>query len=346
MSIAVEWYNAISKYYLVGPPLFFGPYFFIEAPFGRFSPSKTSRFLVDGINSWIVMEMVSPICFLTAFLSSPLTRPLSSLKRFPLSPPPIYSHTSLAGIQFLVPNPPTVLCLLFLCHYANRALISPLRTPARSKSHIIVPAAAVFFNIINGSLMGAFLAALATPSVDSGAGAFLTREERTVVANWKFWAGVGMWAVGLASNIWHDEILLDIRRSTKRVQSVFGREEKTKERSESQPRYAIPYGGLYSLISYPNYASEWFEWLGFAIATSVLTDQLAATHLVFPFASDRLGLGAISEIRFVQRLTPPWLFLLSEVFLMFPRAWNGHKWYHKTFPDYPRERKAIVPFLL
>ena len=51
-------------------------------------------------------------------------------------------------------------------------------------------------------------------------------------------------------------------------------------------------------------------------------------------------------MEFIQSLTPPWLFVLSEIFLMFPRAWNGHKWYLKTFTDYPRERKAVIPFLL
>ena len=316
------------------------------------------------------MEIVSPVCFLTTFLSSPLTRPASSLKWFRLSPPPMFSQTSFAGVRFSGPNPPTVLALLFLVHYANRALISPLRTPARSKSHIAVPLAAICFNIVNGSLQGAFLAALAAPpGTFSSFGIAWFRGNNSVIANWKFWAGVGIWAVGFVSNIWHDEILLDIRRDKKpsgsEKRSALDKEN-GRPIKETKPHYAIPYGGLYAVISYPNYFSEWIEWLGFAMAASALTSQLPSTHLVFPFAAGRLGLGkslsvldivtssdchpflsigALSNLPFVQNITPPWIFFLSEIFLMCPRAWNGHKWYHNTLPDYPRQRKAVVPFL-
>ncbi|KAG6331669.1 hypothetical protein ID866_7417 [Astraeus odoratus] len=31
---------------------------------------------------------------------------------------------------------------------------------------------------------------------------------------------------------------------------------------------------------------------------------------------------------------------------MLPRALNGHSWYHDKFPEYPKERKVVVPFLL
>ena len=67
MTALVEWYNGrplpharsifltqnlvACKYYLIGPALFFAPYFFVDAPFGRFSPSKSSRLLVDGM--WV-----------------------------------------------------------------------------------------------------------------------------------------------------------------------------------------------------------------------------------------------------------------------------------------------------
>ena len=30
-------------------------------------------------------------------------------------------------------------------------------------------------------------------------------------------------------------------------------------------------------------------------------------------------------------LTSPWIFLLSEIYIMFPCAWNGHKWHQRTF---------------
>ncbi|KIJ51312.1 hypothetical protein M422DRAFT_223830 [Sphaerobolus stellatus SS14] len=334
----VEVYNVLAQALFTIPPIVLPPYFLINAPFGRFSPDTPSALVVDGIKSWIVMELVSPLTCIGAFLSSTLTRPLSSLKRFPLSPPNIFNTVTFFGTRISVPNPPTLLLLLFLTHYANRALISPLRTPVRSKSHLIVPLCGISFNLLNGSLMGAFLSALASTSGKSG--------NPSLVADWKFWLGVGMWIAGFASNIWHDEILLNIRRKPKGNSTSQNQSKGEKKSEEEKPHYAIPYGGLYSLISYPNYTSEWFEWLGFAIASSALTSQLPLSHVVFAFAPGRVNLGPLSQIPFIQRMTPPWIFFFSELFLMFPRAWNGHKWYHKKFPDYPRERKIVIPFLL
>jgi steroid 5-alpha-reductase/3-oxo-5-alpha-steroid 4-dehydrogenase 1 len=29
-----------------------------------------------------------------------------------------------------------------------------------------------------------------------------------------------------------------------------------------------------------------------------------------------------------------------------PRAWAHHRWYQDAFPDYPKERKALIPYIL
>ncbi len=77
--------------------------------------------------------------------------------------------------------------------------------------------------------------------------------------------------------------------------------------------YSIPRGFLYRWISVPNYFGEMIEWLGLAIAAC----------------------------------TPAALaFFLFTVANLFPRALAHHKWYLQKFPDYPKERKAIIPFVL
>jgi 3-oxo-5-alpha-steroid 4-dehydrogenase 1 len=38
-------------------------------------------------------------------------------------------------------------------------------------------------------------------------------------------------------------------------------------------------------------------------------------------------------------------FIWSAANLM-PRALSHHKWYKKTFADYPEKRKALLPYLL
>ncbi|KAH9856004.1 3-oxo-5-alpha-steroid 4-dehydrogenase-domain-containing protein [Lenzites betulinus] len=294
-------YDVTKWWFTVVPVAIFPTTFIIDAPFGRFAPSKDSIFLVDGLKSWIFMELISPAAFVYSFLRSPLS-PIAA----GTAPPITLAH------------PPTFLAALFLIHYLNRAIVSPLRTPSRSKSHIFVPASAVAFNVVNGSLLGAYLSSPGAQSFLSGA------FQRPA-----FWIGVAVWAAGFVGNIVHDEILLNLRRKAKTTKTAQADEDDNangKKKSKGE-HYAIPHGLLYRFISYPNYFCEWAEWLGFAVA-----------------ASPAPAIASLSA--FAATISPPWLFVFSEVLLMFPRAWKGHKWYHNRFPDYPKERKAVVPFLI
>ncbi|CCA72761.1 related to steroid 5alpha-reductase [Serendipita indica DSM 11827] len=229
---------------------------FINAPFGRFSPAD-SKWMVDGNTSWMLMEIVAPVFFIATYLYAPFS---------PTHNPPSLNH------------PSTLLAALFVIHYVNRAIISPLRSPGRSKSHIIIVIAGIGFNIINAPLIAAFL---------SAPGNF----------------GIALFVLGFVSNILHDEILYNIRRNAPTT-------------PDGKHRYSIPQGYLYNYISYPNYFSEWVEFAGFALAASPRWEY-----------------------------TPPWMFLVAEMLVMAPRAHRGHQWYHTKFPDYPTERRAVIPFV-
>lgn len=76
--------------------------------------------------------------------------------------------------------------------------------------------------------------------------------------------------------------------------------------------YHIPFGGAYRWVSCPNYFGELVEWLGWAILT------WSPAGLVF--------------------------FFWSAANLV-PRARTHHRWYREHFADYPRERRALIPFL-
>jgi 3-oxo-5-alpha-steroid 4-dehydrogenase 1 len=39
------------------------------------------------------------------------------------------------------------------------------------------------------------------------------------------------------------------------------------------------------------------------------------------------------------------IFAVSAAHLV-PRALATHRWYRERFPDYPRERRALIPYLL
>jgi 3-oxo-5-alpha-steroid 4-dehydrogenase 1 len=81
-------------------------------------------------------------------------------------------------------------------------------------------------------------------------------------------------------------------------------------RTPEETGYKIPQGGLFQWISCPNYLGEIIEWTGWAIATWSIA-----------------GLA----------------FAVWTAANLIPRAISHHKWYHKHFPDYPPERKALLP---
>ena len=76
--------------------------------------------------------------------------------------------------------------------------------------------------------------------------------------------------------------------------------------------YSIPQKGLFRLISCPNYLGEIIQWFGWTIALWAL---------------------------------PGLLFALWTVANLLPRARSHHLWYRNNFTDYPRNRRALIPFI-
>lgn len=83
-------------------------------------------------------------------------------------------------------------------------------------------------------------------------------------------------------------------------------------RAPGETGYRVPRGGLYEYVSCPNYLGELLEWTGFALAAWSLAGLAFVAYTAANLA---------------------------------PRARAHHRWYLEKFPDYPRSRKALVPFL-
>lgn len=84
-------------------------------------------------------------------------------------------------------------------------------------------------------------------------------------------------------------------------------------RTPGSTGYSIPTGGLYEEISCPNYFGELLQWVGWSVLT---------------WSPAGLAFAAFTAANLV------------------PRAVSNHRWYQRTFPDYPRRRKAIIPYVL
>jgi 3-oxo-5-alpha-steroid 4-dehydrogenase 1 len=84
-------------------------------------------------------------------------------------------------------------------------------------------------------------------------------------------------------------------------------------RKPGETGYLIPQKGLFRLISCPNHFGEIVEWFGYALMT---------------WSSPGLAFAIWSLVN------------------LLPRALHHHKWYQSIFKDYPKNRKALLPYLL
>ncbi|KAJ2707751.1 hypothetical protein FB645_000524 [Coemansia sp. IMI 203386] len=144
--------------------------------------------------------------------------------------------------------------------------------------HVGIMLSACLFNTVNGYINGRWLAT-----------EYKNRSEDPVLAI----GGICMFALGMAGNIYHDDLLMNLRRRT--------------------TGYSIPFGGLFGLVSCPHFLCELVEWTGYAVATGS------------PAA---------------------WVFTLNVACNLVPRAIFIHRWYLETFKDYPKNRKAVLPYLI
>jgi 3-oxo-5-alpha-steroid 4-dehydrogenase 1 len=78
--------------------------------------------------------------------------------------------------------------------------------------------------------------------------------------------------------------------------------------------YVIPQYRLFHLVSCANLAAELLEWTGFALAA--YPSLPALSFAVWTFCN------------------------------LVPRAVAHHRWYLTKFPNYPKNRRAVIPFLL
>lgn len=83
-------------------------------------------------------------------------------------------------------------------------------------------------------------------------------------------------------------------------------------RKPDDTTFKIPQGGMFRFVSCPSYLGEIAEWTGWAIMTWSLSGLVFAI-----WTAANLG----------------------------PRAGSNHKWYRKNFPNYPENRKALIPFV-
>ncbi len=231
----------------------------LRTPYGRFSDRRFGPG-VDPRWGWLLMELPAIPAFAWFYLQGP--RAFEPL--------------------------PLVFAGIWLLHYTNRGFVFPLLQRVRPGSRmswlVVVTGAAVC--CLHGYLYGAWLPAAGTPLTAAW------------LAGPRFWAGLGIYGLGLGLNLHSDALLRRLRRA---------------RRVDDAGAYRIPRGGAFRWVSCPHYLGELLAWAGLLLASAC---------------------------------PGGWFILAVSAANLVPRALATHRWYRAHFPDYPPERRALLPFIL
>ena len=115
---------------------------------------------------------------------------------------------------------------------------------------MIIAFSAIFFNFINGYIIGYYLGNFATYTTS------WLNDPRFII-------GISLFFIGVFINISSDNKLIKLKKP-------------------GETGYKIPFGGLFKYLSVPNLFGEIIEWTGYAIATWSLP---TASFAIWTFAN-------------------------------------------------------------
>lgn len=198
-----------------------------------------------------------------------------------------------------------------MIHYLYRAVAFPFLQPSMSPIHVTIWVSAVAFQLVNGTLIGSWLAAYGPVTEEAW------RAQLSPSPNLQFAVGFTLFYLGLAANFYHDDELREIRRREQQRQERLAKQQGAAGKPGTVAKhYQIPQAGLFKYVLYPHYLVEWVEWTGFYIAC---------------------GFSCM----------PALMFVLNEVSAMLPRAVKGRAWYVEKFgQEKIGKKKAIFPGIL
>ena len=209
-----------------------------------------------------------------------------------------------------------IMGLLYVLHYINRAVITPLFVaPSISPINPIVSLFMALFQFMNsGSIAGWLCYDSQRRTIDSSI------PDSPAILSFLSVVGMSLFLTGLAGNIsaeWH---LFELRKgAAKRKAKSEGKAIVTYDKV-----YVIPEAkGLYKYVLHPHYSLEWIEWIGYWI------------------------LGGAWGLGWMWPGSAAALFVVNEFASMTPRAVDGLKWYEKKLGKRAiGKRKAVVPGLI
>lgn len=268
---------------------------------GRTSSTSTSIYNLPGRYAWCIAELIGPLNLIYILYTLPRhLRPLSTTT----TPP----TTSLLGTGLPITH--EILALLYILHYLNRALITPLfSAPSMSPIHLRVAIAMSLFQYLNSTSLAGWLCYNTAQH----------HQQQTIITPLSL-LGLTLFTTGLTTNILAEQTLFTLRRAAAARKS---RSEGKATISYHKVYVVPPATGLFKYILFPHYTAEWLEWTGYWI------------------------LGGAWGLGWAWGDSAAMVFLVNEVVSMTPRAVRGVEWYRDRFGVRSvKGRWGVVPGLL
>ncbi|OAX85302.1 hypothetical protein ACJ72_00332 [Emergomyces africanus] len=307
----------------------------------------SSRLNFPGRYAWLCMESVGALNLLyTLYKGTPL---------FPDGQLPIWHK---------------IVACLYVLHYLNRAVITPLfLAPSMSPIHLVIISSAAGFNYLNSSCIAGWLLGYGTPILGSTA----PQPEQTHLSSTsKFsttyfpaeylpYIGLCLFIIGAYGNIKAEGTLFRLRREEVDKQNN-NNNNKTKKNNKTNPSpnpknkydkvYVLPPPtGWFRTILFPHYVFEWLEWFGFLLIGFSITPgpsspaayTTATSALVLaPYYTPLVNLMDKWGLPFPL---PAIAFLVNAISTTAARASWGRKWYVDRFgAERVGNRGAFVPY--
>lgn len=285
---------------------------------------------------------------------------------------------------FALPLVNQVMAALYVLHYINRAVISPLfLAPSMSPIHAIIISFAVLFNYVNAAVISGWLLGYGVvpmetsivgeaPDVQLGKDPVDTGDAGPMARFMPYTAYIGfaIFLVGMYGNIGAENTLFRLRKDEAHRRAAAAKSEKSNNEAANNSKdknrniyskvYVIPPPkGLFRHVLHPHYSFEWLEWtgymiMGFAVHTGATRASLAAAgHAVgapappIPLAPFYAPLAGLLDKLGLPFPFPAMVFLVNSVMNTAARASWGRKWYEEKFgKEAVAGRAAAVPFIL
>lgn len=227
---------------------------------------------------------------------------------------------------------------LYVLHYLNRAIITPLFfAPSMSPIHVVVALFAVMFNYLNSSCLAGWLLGYGVYNHPS-------EDHNSSRSNYFPYVGLLLFAFGMYGNIISEHTLFRLRREAAEKKDHY------EGKGKYDKVYVIPPAkGFFKTILFPHYVCEWIEWFGFAMVGFAVVNPVRASAFTAPnvtLAPYYIPLENLLVKRWgLVMPLPPILSFVNIAMTTAVRANSGRNWYVQRFGEKEvAGRGSVIPY--